>query len=199
MPGVRWGADITDEAATRVREIDNLTARMNAANSAKTRSMLESRLNGLKADTASIFGSEKSARNLATAATYDGDPSLLPERIRNANPNMRARPKLTKQQHRIATKAGARQNREGFGQTPGSSSAYSMGRTARPSARNPIGENSQSERIKAARAQAAKDKKTAMNKASRAKRTAAKKAAAKKAAPAKKAAKPRAPRKPKAS
>ena len=198
MPGVRWGADITDEAATRVREIDNLTSRIGAAGSPKSRSQLEAQLRGLKAETASIFGSERGARSLSKFATYDGDPALLPKSITNANPNMRARPKLSKSAHRIATRAGARQNREGFGQTPGSSSAYSVGRAGRASARNPIGREG-GPQLAAARTQAAADIKTAKNKVSRAKRTAAKKAAAKKAAPAKKAAKPRAPRKPKAS
>lgn len=198
MPGVRWGSDITDEAALRVREIDNLTSRISASNSERTRSQLGSRLAGLTADTSSIFGSVRSARNLGGAATYDGDPSRLPKSITDANPNMRARPKLTKQQQRIASRAGARQNREGFGQTPGSSSAYSMGRTAPTSARNPVGESGQGARLEAARGQAIADRKKAVNKISR-KKAAAKKAAAKKAAPAKKAAKPRAPRKPKAS
>ncbi len=193
MPGVRWGSDITDEAALRVREIDNLTSRISAAKSNKTRSQLESQLRGLKAETASIFGSERGARSLSKFATYDGDPELLPDRIRKANPNMRARPKLSKSAHRIATRAGARQNREGFGQTPGSSSAYSVGRAGRTSARNPIGREG-GPQLAAARAQAAKDIKKEKNKISRAKRTAAKKAAT-----AKKAAKPRAARKPKAS
>lgn len=193
MPGVRWGADITDEAATRVREIDNLTSRVGAAGSPKTRSQLEAQLRGLKAETASIFGSERGARSLAKFATYDGDPALLPKGIRDANPNMRARPKLSKSAHRIATRSGARQNREGFGQTPASSSAYSVGRAGRASARNPIGREG-GPQLAASRTQAAKDIKTEKNKVSRAKRTAAKKAATPK-----KAAKPRAPRKPKAS
>lgn len=202
MPGVRWGSDITDEAATRVREIDNLTARISASNSPKTRSMLESRLGGLRIDTASIFGSERRARNLAGAATYDGDPNLLPKSVTDAKSNTRARPKLTKQQHSIATSAGALQNRKGFGATsrnPGS--AYSMGRTTRTSARNPTGESgTQAARLLASRKKAIADKKKAMNKVSRTKATAAKKAARpKKAAAPKKAAKPRTPRKPKAS
>jgi hypothetical protein len=130
MPGVRWGNDITDEAALRVENIDALERELSNPKIGKERQAnLLKTLADVRAETKSVFGSERGARSLAKFATYDGGTVEAPNGV-----TYKSRPKLSKSAHRIAARAGATQ-----GGNPLGTSSYNAGRTARTSARNPVG------------------------------------------------------------
>ena len=199
MPGVRWGSDITDEAATRVRAIDDLERKIASTRGEAQRRNLMKNLTDIKANTASIFGTENAARTLAKKATYDGDTAKLPKWVRDANPNQRARPALSKSEHAMARRAGAQQRRAtGFGAVEGKNpgSAYSVGRAGRTSARNPVGREGANPLAPMAERTRNQNAARIVDNAKRASRADTRAGRAPKP---KKAAKPRAPRKPKAS
>lgn len=130
MPGLRYGLDITDQAAIRTRELDNLTERISRAASDRTKAKLENQREGLLRETVGIFGDERSARLLASYARFDGGRVDLSD-----GTSARTRPPLSAAAKRAAERAGSVQIFDGESNT----SKWTAGRTARPSANNPIG------------------------------------------------------------
>lgn len=130
MPGLRYGLDITDQAAIRTRELDNLTERISRAASDRTRVKLENQREGLLRETVGIFGDERSARLLASYARFDGERTTLTD-----GRTVRTRPPLSAAAKRAAERAGSQQIFDGESNT----SRWTDGRTSRASARNPVG------------------------------------------------------------
>lgn len=65
MPGLRYGPDITDDAALLMNEERKLRARLRATQSPKTRTNVQNRLKAIESVTKDIFGSRTSRNKLA--------------------------------------------------------------------------------------------------------------------------------------
>lgn len=65
MPGLRYGPDITDDAASLMKEERSLRARLKTAQSPRTQQTVKNRLKAIDTVTSEIFGGRKNRNQLA--------------------------------------------------------------------------------------------------------------------------------------